>query len=277
MAAKPKIISQLRELGVINAYDFYTRSSARGAELPDLPVPPQIAGLPQPLPRVVYSPAVQGRVGRSAEWRVVQYGVHLDPDCHWMSCGIGPNGMHDTKPMVFAPHRHRHGGTPAQARAAARDAALAWAAERWPEVAEWAEDPWGSYAPAEFIKQRLAQLLPTHTKGGNTMSEQDLTQDPKLGKAAQAAAKEQKGDAPAAAAPAVAAEPKVRKDGSPRLPRGTASDAERQHKAAYDAYVAARAEGDQAGMEANREGYRAYKRAGRERREAARAASTPAA
>lgn len=252
--AETKPTKALRELGIFNQHGFYAEHGPVNEQYTfDRPKPPVIEGIPMPVPYLSYRPEDRGRGSQAWAWQVHRSGKHTDPGGHWRDYGA----------KTFTSwHDDAKGLQGAAAGKAVLQAALAWCTERY-GVTAWARDPFGGYGPADFITQRLAQLLPAQRGEVKHMTD-DTTQ--------QSAAPD--ADAPAAE---TAAEAKTRKDGSPRLDRGTASTEENTHRPAWKAYMAAQKEGDAAGMAANLEGYRAFRRAGAARRKAAREKQQPVA
>ena len=90
---------------------------------------------------IAYSPAQPGRGYKSACWHVIQGRLITDEDAHWR----------DNGKKTFNVRRRED-------KAPQLSEAMAWAGERY-GVKEWAKTPFGAYAPAEFVKARLKQLL----------------------------------------------------------------------------------------------------------------------
>lgn len=135
-----KLTDDLRRIGVLNDHGFCYESGAVNANRCVRPKPPVIEGIPEVVPFVAYTPAEPGRGYRSAHWQVIRGKYITDKDAHWR----------DNGKKTFSMYRREE-------KAKQLEAALAWASDRY-NITEWAKTPFGSYAPAAFVKARLAQL-----------------------------------------------------------------------------------------------------------------------
>lgn len=137
-----KMTDRLQPLGIFNDYGFcYESGVVNDIYRVNRPEPPKIDGLPDVVPMISYSPAQTGRGYKSACWHVIRKHFATDPDAHWRDYGkktFPVRGREEKKPQL--------------------EAAMEWASAKY-GVREWAKTPFGAYAPAEFVKARLAQLL----------------------------------------------------------------------------------------------------------------------
>lgn len=137
-----KITDRLSRIGVFNDFGFCYESGAVNSKYAVVrPEPPKIEGLPEVVPFISYTPAETGRGYKSANWQIARKNFITDKEAHWRDYGK----------KTFSVYRREE-------KAAQLEAALAWASERY-GVTEWVKTPFGSYAPAAFVKARLAQLL----------------------------------------------------------------------------------------------------------------------
>ena len=121
-----KAEEQLRAAGFFNSHGIATWAGANG--LPDV--------------WVQYDPAVDGRMARSAAWRVHRPGHVTDPTAHWMD--------HGSKTFTVSGIKSRE---------RMKLAALEWASERY-GIAEWSPIPGVRWAlfPAETAKALRAEM-----------------------------------------------------------------------------------------------------------------------
>jgi hypothetical protein len=113
-----KLTEQLRSVGIVNPWQFAGRGNVY----------------------IDYTPANNGRGGRSARWQVTRPGFRTDPNGAWYNNGHKTFWVYsraDKEPKLFE--------------------AKAWASERY-GIKEWARTPFGSWMDAEFVKKRLAEL-----------------------------------------------------------------------------------------------------------------------
>lgn len=115
--------------GIINGHDVARVAKAHG-------LPPVY---------VDYTAGESGRAWRPARWSVTHLDHQTDPDAHWMH--------HGTKVFLTL----HHPGSTREAKEAARQAALAWAGERY-GVTEWATIP-GVFGGKALFPKPVADLV----------------------------------------------------------------------------------------------------------------------
>lgn len=99
-----------------------------------------------PRPQVVidYYPQDLGRGGHGAKWKVFEIGVQTDPTAPWYEHGN----------KAFYPRYPLN----KENKDACRDAAMAWAAERY-GIKEWERSPFGSYHPKGTLASLQGEMV----------------------------------------------------------------------------------------------------------------------
>lgn len=115
----------LREHGIINPYDLCKAGRDKVA--------------------VVYRHQELGRMNQPARWQVMGVGFQVDPDGPWYNYGA--------KTFIVGSHRNE---THAQSKERQRQAAIAWATERY-GITEWERDPFGDFQ-AKATMDRVREL-----------------------------------------------------------------------------------------------------------------------
>mgnify|MGYP001578085153 CR=1 FL=1 len=110
-----KLTDKFKLVGIYNSHNFYWEAGE---------------------PFITYSPAVSGRGGQSARWRVFKPGVSLSE--HWDDHGAKTFLKWGDKKKSFAE-------------------AQAWEGEKF-GVTEWMRDPFGSYGNRTFVEARTKEL-----------------------------------------------------------------------------------------------------------------------